>query len=285
MSKHKILFVDDESNVLKSLKRLFIDADYKILTAPSGDEGLKILEENSVSLVISDYRMPEMNGVQFLSKVKELYPNTIRIILSGYADVMAIVEAINDGEVYKFLAKPWNDQELLTTVDRAIEHFELEREHHRILDELKNTNNELRSLTKNLEEKVQERTQSLEIRNRALIITQRILNELPVGVLCIDSSGMIVYMNEALKEFIDISQLQLGFIFEESSNELIYNIAKLSQQEQKCNYYKIDNENDVCVVCTPVDDNTGVILTFGNINIDNKYKMFEMDKLTKVSHD
>ncbi|RKX20078.1 MAG: histidine kinase [Candidatus Zixiibacteriota bacterium] len=285
MSKHKILFVDDESNVLKSLKRLFIDADYKIFTAPSGDEGLKIIKENSISLVISDYRMPEMNGVQFLSEVKKLYPDTIRIILSGYADVMAIVEAINDGEVYKFLAKPWNDQELLTTVDRAIEHFELKEKHNKVLDELKNTNNELRSLTKNLEGKVQERTQSLEIRNRALIITQRILNELPVGVLCIDSSGMIVYMNEALKEFIDISKLQLGCTLEKSSNELIYKIAKLSQQEQKCNYYKIDDKSNICVVCTPVEDNTGVILTFGNINIDNKCKMFEMDKLTKVNHD
>ena len=281
MSRHKILFVDDESNVLKSLKRLFIDADYKIFTAPSGDEGLKILKENSVSLVISDYRMPEMNGVQFLNKVKKFYPDTIRIILSGYADVIAIVEAINDGEVYKFLAKPWNDQELLTTVGRAIEHFELKREHDKILDKLKNTNDDLRSLTKNLEKKVQERTQSLEIKNRALIISQKVLNQLPVGVLCIDLSGMIVYMNASLKEFIDISQLQLGFTFEESSNKLIYNIAKLTQQGGGCNYYKIDNENDVYVVCTPVDDNTGVILTFGNINIDAKCKLFETENLQR----
>ena len=117
--KHKILLVDDEPNVLKSLKRLFVETDYEIFTAESGEQGLEVCAKEKIALIISDYRMPRMNGVQFLTKVKEQFPRTIRIILSGYADVTAIVESINDGQVYKFLSKPWNDHDLLTTVQRS----------------------------------------------------------------------------------------------------------------------------------------------------------------------
>lgn len=238
MSDRTILFVDDEKNVLKSLKRLFANTDHEIILAISGKEGLKMFEENNINLVISDYRMPEMNGVQFLSKVKELYPDTIRIILSGYADVMAIVEAINDGEVYKFLSKPWNDHELLTTVKRAFEHYNLKIENKNLIDELQSANEELRQLTKNLEDEVKKRTKDLRIKNQALITSQKILNQLPMGVLGIDSLGMVVYMNQALRKYIDISNMELGISLTENSNDRIVNMVKESLKSNRVFQYK-----------------------------------------------
>src|SRR6266536_904479 len=104
----RILFVDDEKNVLRSLERTFLDEDYEILTATTGAEGLAVLQNNSpVQVVISDYRMPEMNGVDFLRKVCNQWPETVRIVPSGYADTASIVSAINEGQIYKFIPKPW----------------------------------------------------------------------------------------------------------------------------------------------------------------------------------
>lgn len=123
--KHTLLFVDDEECILSSLVRLFRNEDYEIFTATSGAEGLKTFEENDVSLVISDHRMPAMTGVEFLASVKEVSPDTIRIMLTGYADLQASIDAINKGEVYRFISKPWNDEELLLTVQQSLEYRDL----------------------------------------------------------------------------------------------------------------------------------------------------------------
>ncbi len=125
----RILLVDDERNVLRSLQRTFLDEDYEILTACSGSEGLSILESVSpVQVIISDYRMPEMNGVDFLREVCKKWPDTVRIVLSGYADTVSIVSAINDGEIYKFIPKPWNDDELKVAIANALERYYLNQE-------------------------------------------------------------------------------------------------------------------------------------------------------------
>ena len=119
----KILIVDDEPNVLSSLRRLFMDEEYEIFTAASAAEGLRILEHEPIEIVISDYRMPDVTGVEFLRDVCRRWPDTVRIVLSGYADVSVIVAAINDGQVFKFIAKPWNNDDLKSSVVRAIERY------------------------------------------------------------------------------------------------------------------------------------------------------------------
>src|SRR5664279_3494055 len=120
----RILLVDDEKNVLKALERTFLDEEYEILKASSGIDGLSILESVSpVQVVISDYRMPEMNGVDFLREVCKKWPDTVRIVLSGYADTASIVSAINEGEIYKFISKPWNDDELKVAIANALERY------------------------------------------------------------------------------------------------------------------------------------------------------------------
>ena len=119
-----VLFVDDEPSILQALKRMLRKEEYRIFTANSGPEGLEIMKNNDIQLIVSDHRMPEMTGVQFHQKVKELYPNTIRVILSGYANVNVLFEAVNKGEIDRFLAKPWNDDELKTTFRQCLEHYD-----------------------------------------------------------------------------------------------------------------------------------------------------------------
>ena len=120
--KDTLLIVDDEKSIIDSLIRLFRKEDIEIFKATSGADGLKIIEEEEISLVISDHRMPHMSGVDFLARLKEISPDTIRIMLTGYADLQATVDAINKGEVYRFISKPWNDEELLMIVRQSLEY-------------------------------------------------------------------------------------------------------------------------------------------------------------------
>lgn len=126
----KTLCVDDEANVLKALRRTFMDEEnYQVYLAQSGAEGLDILESvEGIAIVISDYRMPGMTGVEFLRQVYERWPDTVRIVLSGYADTSVVVEAVKLGHIYKFISKPWDDKELLTNISVALDQQKLRRE-------------------------------------------------------------------------------------------------------------------------------------------------------------
>jgi two-component system, NtrC family, sensor kinase len=187
----KILCVDDEKNVLRALERLFLDDDYGIFLADSGEEGLKILEdEGPFQVVISDYRMPVMNGVDFLKEVYQKQPETVRIVLSGYADAGAIVAAINDGHIYKFIPKPWNDEELRVTINNSLERYFLQKNNRELIEQLAVVNHQL-------EEKVRERTEQLELHVRALEFAQQLMWSLPVGVVGIDENNMVAHCNTA----------------------------------------------------------------------------------------
>lgn len=116
----RVLFVDDEENILKSLGRLFMDEDFEVITAPSAGEGLRILmETRNVGVVVSDQRMPGITGVQFLEQVRGMVPEALRIMLTGYADLAATVDAINRGGAGRYITKPWNDEELAAEIERC----------------------------------------------------------------------------------------------------------------------------------------------------------------------
>ena len=192
----RILCVDDEQNVLRSLTRLFLDDPYEILTAPSGAEGLLILNQSGpVPVVISDYRMPGMNGVEFLTEVRNRWPGTVRIVLSGYADTGAIVSAINDGQIYRFVSKPWNDDELRVTVANALERYDLGRKNHELAGELRRKNDELTALNRDLERRVEERTEALTTQNRLLTESLGILDNLPMAIVGMDPQGTVIQCN------------------------------------------------------------------------------------------
>ena len=120
-----LLLVDDEPSIQSALRRILRREGYTLLFAGSAAEAFDLLSRHAVGVVISDFRMPGMDGVQFLDKVRGLYPQTVRMILSGYADVSMITGAINRGAVFRFLHKPWDDRELLEAVRDAFERFEL----------------------------------------------------------------------------------------------------------------------------------------------------------------
>ncbi|MBI5233133.1 MAG: Flp pilus assembly complex ATPase component TadA [Deltaproteobacteria bacterium] len=127
-----VLFVDDEENVLHALRRIFIEENYEIFTASSGKEALDIMENRVVHLVISDHKMPEMPGSELLRNIKERWPETIRIMLTGYADIQSIMGAVNEGAVYKFITKPWNDEDLRITVSIALQQYALIQENKKL---------------------------------------------------------------------------------------------------------------------------------------------------------
>ncbi len=199
--KHTILCVDDEKNILNSLKRLLRKEDYRLLTASGGKEGLKKLAAEEISLVVSDHRMPGMSGTEFLQKVKSQYPDIIRIILTGYTEVDAITESINRGHIYKFLLKPWNDQNLILEIRQALDQYDLVKANKKLHDEVIKKNAELERINENLEMLVRERTRDLEVQNHALELSRTILEDLTFPVIGISDESMIVLLNRAARSF------------------------------------------------------------------------------------
>lgn len=118
--KIAILYVDDEENNLISFKANF-RIKYNVHTAISGDEAMKILDTKHIDIIITDQRMPNMTGVEFLEKILEKHPDPMRILLTGYADMNAVVDAVNKGKIFHYLSKPWNEEELDMTIKRAYE--------------------------------------------------------------------------------------------------------------------------------------------------------------------
>lgn len=129
--RYKIMVVDDEAANLHVLERLFRD-EYEIVTAGAGAEALRLLQHHDVALVITDQRMPDMTGVELLKRTAGLRPHMVRIILTGYTDAETLVEAINSGLVYKYVTKPWNNEELRLTISRALEHYETTKARHEL---------------------------------------------------------------------------------------------------------------------------------------------------------
>ncbi len=134
--KFSILYVDDEEQNLVSFKAVF-RRDYKIFTALSGEEGLKILQKNIIHLIITDQRMPSMTGIQFLEQVIPKFPETIRMILTGFSDIEAIIGAINTGRVFHYITKPWDENELRMTIENARQLVELQFKNRELIQQLK----------------------------------------------------------------------------------------------------------------------------------------------------
>jgi DNA-binding NtrC family response regulator len=129
MSYQKIMVVDDEQANLRLLERLFRH-DYEVIKSESGEEALRLLGQHDIALLITDQRMPGMTGVELLKRTAMMRPHMVRIILTGYTDVETLVEAINSGLVYKYVTKPWNNEDLRLTVSRALEHYETNKARH-----------------------------------------------------------------------------------------------------------------------------------------------------------
>lgn len=142
-----ILYVDDEPNNLTSFKATFRN-HYNIFVAASASDGKKLLEENpdNIHIIITDQRMPETTGVEFLSSIIEKHPDPIRILLTGYSDIQAVIDAINKGQIYQYISKPWEEQHMKIIIEKAYEVYALRRENKELIKSLLRANEQLEFL-------------------------------------------------------------------------------------------------------------------------------------------
>jgi CheY-like chemotaxis protein len=164
----KLLFVDDEPNVLSALSRLLRRDGHEILTAVGGREALALLEDHDVAVIVSDQRMPAMTGAELLTECRRLRPDSVRIMLTAYADIDATIQAINEGGIFRYITKPWNDDELRWVIQQALAWRAMVAQNRQLLTELQLKNQALAQLNQALEEKVQERTLELRLRVQEL---------------------------------------------------------------------------------------------------------------------
>ncbi len=165
---HKILLLDDEESILKALSRLLKSEGFELFTSTSGVEALEIIKNNEITIIISDQRMPQMTGVEFLQKSIDISPKSIRVLLTGYADAQATADAINKGEVRYFLNKPWDDNVLLSRIKESIELYDSLKEKNRLQKVIAKQNIKLREFNTSLKEKVDKQTKEITKQNKEL---------------------------------------------------------------------------------------------------------------------
>ena len=214
-AERTLLLVDDEENILSSLRRLLRRDAYTILTATSGKQGLEILASNRVDVIVSDQRMPAMTGVEFLHKAKDMCPDTVRLVLSGYTDLQSVTDAINEGAIYKFLTKPWDDAMLRANIEEAFRRKAMSDENQRLAAELHHANQELERINERLTTVLAERERRLGLDEATLSLTQEALAVMPLPVLGVDPDGMIAFANDAAEKLFSDQAPLLGLGAEE----------------------------------------------------------------------
>jgi len=198
----RLLLVDDEENILSSLRRLFRRDGYEIFATTDPNEAFSILAERAIGVIISDQRMPTMSGTEFLRRVKDLYPDTIRIVLSGYTELQSITSAINEGAIYRFLTKPWEDESLRKAIREAFQQQELLWQNARLDEQARESSIQLAEANRQLEQLLSDKSRRIARDAHFLGIAQEALHYVPVPVLGFDHDGMIVTVNAAARSLL-----------------------------------------------------------------------------------
>lgn len=185
-----LLLVDDEQNILSALQRALRRDGYRILASDDPHKALRLLAEERVDVILSDQRMPGMSGVEFLRLAKETHPETMRIVLSGYTDLQFITDAINEGAIYKFLTKPWDDEQLREHIREAFRSKEIADENQRLALALQSANVELQA---HVEEKERQARQIATV----LDTLQEVLQLIPWPLIGVDEEGLVALSNSA----------------------------------------------------------------------------------------
>ena len=235
--KYTVLIVDDEKNIVQSLKRLFRQMGYNTLSAMSGREGLVLLGSQSIDVVVSDMKMPEMDGAQFLEQVARIAPDTVRILLTGYADMESTVRAINKGKIYRYVSKPWNDDDLRMTLQSALEIKKLQHDKDQLLLLSQKQNTQLKELNVSLEVRVKARTVELERTLGELATAHAELKKMYISTIKTFSSlvdtqgGPMQGTNRRIADLAQKLAIQMGAGTEEAQNTLVagllYSVGKL----------------------------------------------------------
>ncbi|MED5613638.1 response regulator [Janthinobacterium sp. P210005] len=205
-----LLLVDDEPNILASLKRLLRRDGYHILTAASGQEGLEVLASHAVDVIVSDQRMPGMLGADFLRKAKLLCPQTIRIMLSGYTELQAVTDAVNEGAIFKFLTKPWEDHQLREHIAEAFRLKGIDDDNVRLNAQLRDVNQALAAANAAMQALVCQQQHQISRDEVSLGIARELLQFLPLPVIGLDEDGMIAFINGAAASLFERGAALLG---------------------------------------------------------------------------
>lgn len=205
-----LLLVDDEPNIVSALRRLFRREGYRIVTAGSGAEGLQRMAECEVDVVLSDQRMPGMTGVEFLRRAKELYPETVRMVLSGYTELQSITDAVNEGAIYRFLTKPWDDLRLIEHVREAFAHKELADDNKRLATEVIAASEALTHANERLELVLGSQQQQIDLEAARANAARDMIDILPTAVLGVDPDGTIVLANREAERLLQPHTPLLG---------------------------------------------------------------------------
>lgn len=198
-----LLLVDDEPNILTALKRLLRRDGYTMLTASSGEAGLEVLASHPVDVILSDQRMPGMSGVEFLRQAKIMRPDTVRLVLSGYTELHSITSAINEGAIFKFLTKPWDDAQLRSIIAEAFQFKKLANENVRLTEALRLANRQLEQL-------LDEQRLRSERDRQTVQVLHEVLQLLPWPLLGVDDDGMIAVANEAAEALLGDGDALIG---------------------------------------------------------------------------
>ena len=236
--KPTLLLVDDEESILNSLRRLLRSQPYEVLLATSGAQALEIMEQRSVDLVMSDARMPNMDGATLLAYVHQRYPDTTRIMLTGYADPSAIIKAINEGQIHRYISKPWHDEEMLLTLRQSLAYQYSERERLRLVQETWDQNEKLKLLNTTLEKHVAARTSELQQTADMLDLAYEELKRSYVTgteVFSLLANLRLPPAKQTNRQIIELVRVycKLHYLDEATSRDLtmaaaLYNIGKLS---------------------------------------------------------
>jgi len=258
--RSRILVVDDEEAILETMTYTFED-DYQVLTATSASKALELLEQDGpVAVVISDQRMPEMTGVEFLSKVFEMDPTTARIILTGFADMNAIIRAINDGHVYAYITKPWEPADLKQVVKRAVDHHALAVENERLLGDLHDAN----------------------------VILQAVMDQLDTGAIAIDAAGVVRAANRPAREWLGLERDPRGRVLQDvletAGLERLGGVAAHISSDDEVNYQEVDFEHEkqrvrlrisVQTLCDPEGRDLGRVILAREISHEPLRRRFD----------
>ncbi|MDH5475676.1 MAG: ATP-binding protein [Cyclobacteriaceae bacterium] len=256
--KFGILYVDDEQDNLDVFESTFWK-EYDLHLAKSASEGMELLDKEDIQLIITDQRMPLMTGVEFLEKTREKFPKVMRMILTGFSDMGAIIEAVNKGEIVNYINKPWKKDELKLTIDKALETYSLREENQQLLIQLQKSNKNLEDLNAHLEEKVEERTQELETKNSELMNTMYNLRNAQAQLLQSEKLASLGMLSAAIgheirnpvgmvKGALDIIKLDLDYFIEvlddvkmlDGSN--LSDVEKLKEKISSEEYYERKND-------------------------------------------
>jgi len=199
-TSYTVLVVDDEPNVLRSIQRLFRREPLRVLTTTDPHEALALLEREPVHVIMADQRMPGMTGIQLVQQVKERRPDVMRIVFTGYVDMNTAIDAINKGEVFRFVTKPWQDEDLKQVVRQALTQYELVAENRKLMNLIERQNLRLRQLNQQLEEEIAERTEAVKefLRRKNQELTEALASIRAAQDKLLRSERTVVHFLEAL---------------------------------------------------------------------------------------